>query len=284
MRTLLVVLLIVAWQGATRAACLPEDGAADPTSTVAAALEQLEPDLVAGSSLELSPDAHVVLDFLERTNDPAAAGSSPTTEEAVAAAARVYGHAWPAGRDGADGDGGSSRGASADWLEEVGGDLVTQALITTDGRKRRHATFAAVHWPSPLAPRLRVVRIPPELRGVQNREAVLELLGTCAVEVDEWISVPEDVAERFLEENVRAAMLVMARDPRSGAAIERWVEPENLIAALRFEDPRTADLDAFSAWFAGEGPGPLEVTRLLPRLRGSLGPGDLLALYRSLQR
>ena len=53
---------------------------------------------------------------------------------------------------------------------------------------------------------------------------------------------------------------------------------------MTFRHIATFDLDAFTAWFAGESPGPVALTRALPQLRSSLGPRDLWALLRDVRR
>lgn len=245
-------------------ACPPGE-AKGPAGVVAA----LEPDLASSATLALSADARLILDAAADPSAAVAGGGLPG--DVRAALGRAYGRPV-------------DDGAGEAWLDRVADGFVTQAILVTEGQDTERAVFAAVHWPSPLAPRLRVVRIPPGLRGIANRELVLNLLGTCAVEVREWISAPEEVALRFMAEHVEAHMFVLGRAAATGEVVQRWVAPEDLIAALRFEDRTTADLNSFSAWFAGEPPGVLPVTRLLPHLRGSLGPGNLMDLYRSFGR
>ena len=269
----LIPILALAMVGRAQT-CLPSEPRTDLASQLATLVAGLEPGLMASSVTGASFEAQVVTEFVAG----GAEGDDVGALEALVALANGYDRPLPAGLGAADDPLDSD--AIGDWLAAAAGEVHTQAFLVTATREREAVRHAAVHWNSPLVPRLRVVRLPEDRVRPGNRDDVLDLLGTCAVAVDEWVSAPEPVVATFLRDHLETFMLVTARDA-SGAAVERWVPPERMLDALRFEDPVTEDLSAFDAWFAGEGPGILAVTRLLPSLRSSLGPGDLLALFRA---
>lgn len=249
--------------------CAPTAPITDLPAQAAWATDVLEPGLRDTPALALSDATRTIAAFRREallTDLPEAAA-----ERALAALERVYGVPLPPRSDGA-----FDPAELTAWAREAGESISPQGILIMESPAREVVAHAAVYWNSPLTSRVRVVQVPDEVRG--DRDAVLALLGTCAVPVDEWLSAPEGVALEFLTEHVSASMLVVAEGAAPGG---EWVPPERLIAALRFRDRATEGLDGFSAWFAGERPGIVAATRLLPTLRGSLGPRDLLDLFRT---
>ena len=250
-------------------ACPATDPGSDLSSQTVWAAAALEPGLRVSGALAFSADATAVASMLRMGRD--GGPSEAAAERALAALERAYATPLPPRTDGA-----FDPAELTAWAREAGEAIAPQGILIMETPAREVITHAAVYWNSPLTSRVRVVRLPDEVRG--DRDAVLALLGTCVVPVDEWLSAPEGVALEFLTEHVSASMLVVAQGAAPGG---EWVPPERLIAALRFRDRSTETLGSFSAWFVGERPGIVAATRLLPTLRGSLGPRDLLDLFRT---
>jgi hypothetical protein len=228
------------------------------------ALERLEPGLVAMPELVRDPDARQVL---------RAFGGAADETAGAAAAARLY--AAPVAAD-----------APQDWqawTRRAAGSVRAYGLFVRDEPSGR-IVAAGTYWASPLLPRLRVVRLEAHVDADRPDAALLRAVSGCVVPVREWIVIPAGLLASTLQEDADADVLLAAPSRRGGPPLRRWLRGDDLLEAVTFQHIATADLDAFSAWFAGEGPGPMALTRALPQLRSSLGPRDLWALLRDVRR
>ena len=125
-------------------------------------------------------------------------------------------------------------------------------------------------------PRLVVMR-PPD--GWTMRDGARELAGRvtlCGASVRDWISAPAPVARAlFIQHADDAPMYLVGSDPDR----EGWpfrVPAGEEVAVFAFEHPEVADLERFSAVFAAEPLGMVQVLRLLPQVRTNLSPMGFL--------
>lgn len=245
---------------ATALACL----SAASQGGLPAAIHGIEAGLPPAPEVAGTSDAKTVLEAL--------AGESVSDAELFHAAGRVYGEPVHAEADGT---------ALAAWASHAASDVHAYGLFVRDDGGRLVA--AGSYWLSPLVERLRVVRMD---RGTGARlpdELLLDAVGSCLVQVRDWIEVPIRVLDDLLEATPDVQVYLVA-DGDSGDTVQRhWIAADELLAAATFAHPTTADLTAFSAWFVGAGPGPVALGRALPRVRSSLGPRDLWTLIRGIR-
>jgi len=125
-------------------------------------------------------------------------------------------------------------------------------------------------------PRLVVMR-PPD--GWTMRDGARELarrVTLCGAAVRDWVSAPAPVARAlFFQHADDAPMYLVGSDPERDGWPYRVPAGEE-IAVFAFEHPEVADLERFSAVFAAEPLGMVQVVRLLPQVRTNLSPMGLL--------
>lgn len=154
------------------------------------------------------------------------------------------------------------------------------ALIATDPDDRNTITFWAVIRNVSVYPRMIVVS-PSDVAVALNGdpERALPYLATCAVPLENYVTASADVARQlFLANNSDAEMVVAYSEPP--ALYNYRVPAGEALAFLEFRTPLLSDIDRYAALFLGEGPGPLAVTRLIPRVRTNMGPGEIMGLFR----
>lgn len=125
-------------------------------------------------------------------------------------------------------------------------------------------------------PRLVVMR-PPD--GWTMRDGARALAGRvtlCGAPVRDWVSAPAPVARAlFVQHSEDAPMYLVGSDPDRDGWPYRVPAGEE-IAVFAFEHPEVADLERFSAVFAAEPLGLVQVVRLLPQVRTNLSPMGFL--------
>jgi hypothetical protein len=228
------------------------------------ALTRLEPGLVAMPELAESEDGRRVLRALGGAGDETAA---------LAALARLYDAPIWSG----------TPSPWAGWTNRAARQVAAYGLFVRDEGSGT-IVAAGAYWASPLLPRLHVVRLDRPVDVARPDDRLMARVGGCALRVDEWIEIPAELLLRTIREDAEASVLLAAPSEEAGPPIRLWLRGEDLLEAVTFRHIATFDLDAFSAWFAGEGPGPVALTRALPQLRSSLGPRDLWALLRDVRR
>jgi hypothetical protein len=242
---------------------------------VATVLAALEPDFARPGPVALAPEAGAVLAWLDAPDDPAAA------DAALRSLARLY------DLDLAE-DGGTP--VLAPGWEAQARSAITAigiAIVAADGGTVR---AAGAYWSTPLHERLRVVPVPEGTRAPDPSDlapTLGPLVATCAVDVDEWVLLSEDLARDLLERTDELWML--AYGPPRDRGDERWATwvPDGRIEdALGFAHPGVPDRSdaGYSALFYGRGPGLVWAVRNAPRASTTLGPADLLGWVRSLFR
>jgi len=235
-----------------------------PPADWRSALSRLEPGLVAMPELAEGEDARHVLRALGGVGDETAA---------VAALARLYeAPIWS-----------GVPAPWAAWTNRAARQVTPYGLFVRD-EAAGTIVAAGAYWASPLLPRLHVVRLDEPVDVPRPDARLLATVGGCAGAVREWIEVPADLLSRLVREHAEANVLLAAPAERDGPPLRRWLRIEDLLEAVTFRHIATFELDAFTAWFAGEGPGPVALTRALPQLSSSLGPRDLWALLRDVRR
>jgi hypothetical protein len=125
-------------------------------------------------------------------------------------------------------------------------------------------------------PRLVVMR-PPD--GWTMRDGARELAGRvtlCGASVRDWVSAPAPVARAlFYQHADDAPMYLVGSDPDRDGWPYRVPAGEE-VDVFAFEHPEVADLERFSAVFASEPLGVVQVARLLPQVRTNLSPMGFL--------
>lgn len=249
------------WFWAVAAAC----GPAVPPWSLADAVTRIEAALPSVPEVVAAPDAKTVLEALD--------GPARATAEAYRSASRIYGEPLSPDADAV---------ALASWAARAAAGVRAYGVFVRDDGGRLVA--AGAYWVSPLATRLQVVRL-DEARtyaGVPDA-GLLEVVGSCLVSVRDWIEIPTSVLGDLLTASDDVQAYLVAAGGPGGATQRRWVDGDEVLEAATFAHPATSDLHAFSMWFVGSGPGPAALARALPRVRSTLGPGDLWTLIRGVR-
>ena len=155
------------------------------------------------------------------------------------------------------------------------------ALLAWEPDDSARLAFVGVvrNW-SPY-PRLLVWR-PPD--GWSMNEGARELAGRisfCGRPVRDYVSAPVPVAlSLFLTHADDAAMYLVGSEPETRSWPYRLERGEEVMA-FAFEHPEVRGLDAFSAVFAGEAVGPLQLARLATQVRTNLSPMGLVRVMQT---
>jgi len=183
------------------------------------------------------------------------------------------------------------RAGSADTLEAVRADLelvvarvqaVSRpvALLAWDPEDEQRLVFMGLlmNW-SPY-PRLVVMR-PPE--GWSMRDGARELasrITLCGEPVRDWVSAPAPVARAlFIQHAEDAPMYVVGSEPERRTWPYR-IEAGAEVDAFAFTHPAVADVESFSAVFAADPVGMVQLALLVPYVRTNMSP---VGLARALQ-
>ena len=257
-RALVVVVVVVALASFAALACSPEPLPHD----FASALASVEGALPPVPEVVASPDGKAVLEGLGRPP-----GTAP---DPLAAVGRIYGAPLAGSLDGAAWDA---------WADRAARRVRAYGVFVRDAASGR-IVAAGSYWVSPLVDRLQVVRLSAPVVAREPSAELLWAVGSCRVPVREWIVIDVDVARDLLTASGDVQAYLVAKGGPGEAPQRRWVGGDELLAAATFAHPATADLNAFSLWFVGSGPGPVALARAVPRVRSTLGPSDLWALIR----
>lgn len=248
----------------TQGACLP----LGPTPTLHALLTNVEGHVPRSEEVGRTQAASDLLVLLQ---------DEGTLDDAVAAAARLYGVAPPhLGADVA-----TRNAALQAWLTSLAARVSAHGVLLRDGESGA-ILAAGTYSISPLLERLRVVPLDPSL-AYAERDAILDQLATCFVEVDTWIEIPTTVIEALLGEHDEA-YIYLAVTTIDGEDDARWVPARRLVDVVTFDHVATRDAASFSAWFIGAGVSPFRLARLLPAIRSNATPRRLLDLITSIVR
>lgn len=256
----LAAAIVAAIAGGASHACA--DGPAP--NDLSDAIARIEGDLPAVPEVASGPDAALVMRALRDGREDG---------ESRDAAGRLYRIPLAASADAAD---------IGPWTRAAAQSVRAYGVFVRDTDADR-IVAAGAYWVSPLVTRLHVVRLPDDAASRMPDAALLEVVGSCEVEVDEWIEIPVDIADRLIARSDGAQAYLAGSEPGDASPRRRWVDVDALLDAAAFRHPATSGLSSFSAWFVGSGPGPVALGRALPRVRSSLGPRDLWALIRGIR-
>lgn len=172
-------------------------------------------------------------------------------------------------------------------LERVAQAVRPAALIAYDPAEDHRVAFWAIIWNWSVYPRLLVMRPDADLRlaggdaGRGGVQALLPRMGNCAVQVEDFISAPEETAKRLFLSSNASEMVLVAGDPLEGgdartAGWPLWVPQGEELAVFGFEDEAVAGLERYAAVFAGPTVSVASLLALLPRVRTNLGPPGIV--------
>ena len=149
-------------------------------------------------------------------------------------------------------------------------------LLAWDPQDEDRIAFVGLvlNW-SPY-PRLVVMRPPEDWTMRDGARTLAERIRLCGVPVRDWVSAPAPVARAlFVRHADGAPMYLVASDPERDGWPYRVPAGEE-IAVFAFEHPEVVDVERFSAVFAAEPLGVLQIAQLVPQVRTNLSPVGLL--------
>lgn len=161
-------------------------------------------------------------------------------------------------------------------LESASAAVRPAALIAFDPGDRDRIAFWGLIWNWTVFPRLIVQRPQPGVSLAGGVEAVLPLLGTCAIRPTGFVSAPEETATRLFRSTNTAHMVLVGAAPLDENRLPYQVAEGEELAVFGFRHPEVADLDLYSAVFVGPRVHPASLLRLLPQVRSNLSPRALL--------
>lgn len=255
--------------GAAWAAC-PEG--AGPAETTRIAYDALDPGLVRAGPLSFGPEAGDLLAWLR----------APEDERRARAALHELARRYDLRLDRDD----RTEPVLPDGWEEQARDAITAIGLTIVDANDLVVAVGA-YWSTPVFERIRLVRVTQSVRASGPSDAAQHLaswVSTCAVEVTEWIEVPEELARELVHASTDTWMLAFgSRDGVGSEAWSTWIPTDRIGDALRFDHPGIPrDLEGYSATFYGPGPGLRWTLLNARRVSTTLGVGDLMSWLREL--
>ena len=151
------------------------------------------------------------------------------------------------------------------------------ALIATDPANRDAVAFWAIIRNNSVFPRLIVVRPPAEGVALDGGlRGALPLLGSCALELENFIYAPSDTAQRlFMTNTERSRMYVASTAPARDDGFTTVPSGEET-GYLTFRAEDLSPYEMFAAVFEGPSVGPATLMRLLPQVRTNMNPREVL--------
>ena len=146
------------------------------------------------------------------------------------------------------------------------------ALIAVDPDDRERISFWALIWNWTVFPRLIVLRPLEGVSLANGVEAVLPLLGSCAVHPTSYVFAPEQTATRLFQSSNAAQMVIVGAAPLDENRWPYWVAEGDELTIFGFAHSAVSDLDSYSAVFVGPTVSPVTLLRLLPQVRTNLSP------------
>ena len=149
------------------------------------------------------------------------------------------------------------------------------ALLAWEPHDDARLAFVGVvrNW-SPY-PRLLVWRVPGGWSMRDGARQLANRIAFCGRPVNDWVSASAPVARAlFMTHAEDSAMYLVGSEPETRTWPYR-VERGDEVAVFAFEHPEVADVTMFSAVFAGEPMGVLELARIVPQVRTNLSPVGL---------
>lgn len=157
-------------------------------------------------------------------------------------------------------------------LASVSAAIRPAAVLATEPTRDAGLAFRGVIMNWTVYPRLVVFRPGADTeRSVDTAKAIASL-ETCARRIHHYFSAPEATAIQLFLANNRARMIVVGSAPSSSRSWPYWVESGDEVGVFTFDDPRIADVDAYSVVFDGPAIGLAALVRLLPGIRTNVSP------------
>lgn len=160
---------------------------------------------------------------------------------------------------------------AAKVLDEVSGAIRPAALLASDPDDGGRLSFWAIIWNWTVYPRLLVFEPQAVELGRDPRE-VLPALGNCAVNVDRYISAPQDTAKSLFLTHNDSRMFVVASEPRGQSEWPYEVVAGEEIHAFDFSLPALDGVRIFAAVFDGPEVGVGKVLGLMTSVRTNMSP------------
>ena len=155
------------------------------------------------------------------------------------------------------------------------------ALLAWEPHDEARLAFVGVVWNWSPYPRLLVWRVPEDWSMRDGARQLANRIAFCGRPVNDWVSASAPVARAlFMTHADDAAMYLVGSEPETRAWPYR-VERGDEVAVFAFEHPEVADVAMFSAVFAGEPVGVLELARIVPQVRTNLSPVGLVRVMQT---
>lgn len=158
-------------------------------------------------------------------------------------------------------------------LERVSDTIRPAALLATDPQRDDRTTFWAVIWNWTIYPRLLVVR--PSGDDLAHPRDVLPRLSNCAVNVEAYISAPQETAKSLFLTHNSSRMYVVASKPGSDELWPYEVRSGEELDAFVYSLPDLSGVDVYAAVFDGPSVGIGTLLGMLPRVRSNISPFSL---------
>ena len=137
-------------------------------------------------------------------------------------------------------------------------------------------SFWAIIRNGGVYPRMIVQRPPEEVIDARGDTAqALELLGTCAYTLSNYVSAPADTAQRLFLANNDAQMVIAQAEPSTTEGL-LYVPSGEEAAYLSFSSAATETYEHYAALFVGPSIGAMALLRIIPQLRTNMNPGEII--------
>ncbi|MEM6429379.1 MAG: hypothetical protein AAF708_09085 [Deinococcota bacterium] len=148
------------------------------------------------------------------------------------------------------------------------------ALVASAEDDSNRVAFWAIIRNDGVYPRMIIVAPPGDsIRLDDGVAAVLPTLETCAMELDNFIFAPANVAQQLFLSTNQARMIVASASP---VPLTMDVPSGEEVSFFVFESPTLAGIEQYAALFPGPSLGVGTILGLIPRVRTNMSPGEIL--------
>lgn len=147
------------------------------------------------------------------------------------------------------------------------------ALLATDPNNGGRTVFQAIIWNWTIYPRLLVLK--PSGDPLASPNDMLRVLSNCAVDINAYISAPQDTAQRLFLTHNTSRMYVVATKPGDDAPWPLEIQPGEELDAFVYRIPDLRGVDVYAAVFDGPSVGIGTLVGMLPRIRTNISPFNL---------
>jgi hypothetical protein len=163
----------------------------------------------------------------------------------------------------------------AELIDNAAQQINPVALVASMDNNSNQIAFWAIIRNDGVYPRMIIVAPPDDSIQLNNGVAsVLPTLETCAMNLENFIFAPANVAQQLFLSANQSRMIIASASP---IPLTLDVPSGEEVSYFVFESPTLAGIDQYAALFPGPSLGVGAILGLIPRVRTNMSPGEILA-------